>query len=142
MIMILQADPVSGKFLEYGLLGALVVALFFVVRYLYLESKKDTQIWKDMALKSQENYITISIEQNKTNQKLIEIRQKDVEEAKEFRAEVTQRLNELPERILKELHYQNFKMLYVSLILNVFCMEDVSFELKKLMLFLDILKEL
>jgi len=114
LIMILQADPVSGKFLEYGLLGALVVALFFVVRYLYLESKKDTQIWKDMALKSQENYITISIEQNKTNQKLIEIRQKDVEEAKEFRAEVTQRLNELPERILKELHYQKLNNAQLS----------------------------
>lgn len=104
--MILQADPVSGKFLEYGLLGALVVALFFVVRYLYLESKKDTQIWKDMAIKSQESFVNISIKQNETNQKLIEIRQKDVEEAKEFRAEVTQQLNELPERILKELHYK------------------------------------
>jgi predicted Holliday junction resolvase-like endonuclease len=103
--MILQiADPqVTQTFLEYGLLGALVVVLFFVVRYLYLQVKETSETWKEMALKNQDSFIELSTKQNETNKRLIDIREKDISENTDFRKEVKKRMEDLPDEVAEKV---------------------------------------
>lgn len=99
-------EAATKPFLEYGVIGALCVLLLIAVRHLYLEYKKNSETWKQVALKSQDNFIEISKKQNETNQKLIEIRERDADQNKNFHVAIGKRLDEMPERIVKEFEYR------------------------------------
>lgn len=96
------ADP-AQTFLEYGLLGALVLVLFIVVRHLYDQTKETSKTWKEMAIKNQDSFIELSSKQNDTNQRLIDIREKDILEAREFRRELNRRMDEMPLKVAENV---------------------------------------
>lgn len=102
-------EHVAPKLLEYGLLGVLVLVLGFVIWHLYKSKNDDVQIWKDMATKSHEQYIHLSIKQNETNSKLIDIREKDVEAGKEQRAKIIKDLEDMPAKVAERIKLDSLK---------------------------------
>ena len=99
-------EQVTTPFLEYGVIGALCVLLLFAVRYLFKKSEENSAIWQDIAINSQKSFVAISLKQNETNQKLIEIRERDVDQAKHFHVEISKKMEDMPARILKEIEYR------------------------------------
>ncbi len=102
-------DQAAAPLLEYGVIGALCLLLLIAVRYLFLEHEKNSKIWQELAINSQNNFLEISVKQNQTNDKLIEIRERDVDQAKNFHFEISKKIDEHTSRILKEVEYRKTK---------------------------------
>jgi len=101
----LPLDGAANKFLDYGVIGAMVIFLSFIAYKFYQKIDENSKEWKHQARDMAEKYTDLNIAQNENNKELIRIRNQDVTQNKEHQEKVERKLEELPEKIMKEFHF-------------------------------------
>lgn len=101
--LVFQLEAASNKLIDYGLLGVIVIGLAYFIYKMSEKINKDQEVWRNEAIKSREAYIELSTQQHLTNQKLIDIRQRDVDQQKEHHFHIKKKLEDLPQSVRLEL---------------------------------------
>lgn len=96
-------DQSIAKILEYGLLGVAVVVFGFVIWHLYKGKSEDAKTWKEMAQKSSQEFIHISIKQNETNSKIVDVQKQMAEDNRRFHDEMYKRIEDLPAKVAERI---------------------------------------
>lgn len=103
-------NEISEQLMDYRLIGMLLLVAGFVIYYLNKKSEENATTWKKMALEAQDNFVNISKsfveiskEQEITNKKLIEIRERDILQEREFHKNMERRIEHLPKEVAKEI---------------------------------------
>jgi hypothetical protein len=109
MIIPLQVEAAGTKLLDYGIIGIALVFVGFFAWYLFKKVEKDGDLWRAESSKMNDNFITLVTEQNKTNQRLIDIREKDVAQNKDFHDSMKKSVEDLPAQTIRELKYHNLQ---------------------------------
>lgn len=105
----LQIEAAGTKLLDYGVIGIALVFVGFFAWYLFKKQEKNADEWRDQSKKMSESFITLVTKQNETNQRLIDIREKDHSENKEFHEDISKKVDELPEKFIKEFEYRQLR---------------------------------
>lgn len=100
---ILQFENATNKLIDYGILGIVLLFVAFFAYKMYEKINEDQKIWRNEAIESRKDLIGLSIKQNELNSRLIDIREKDVEQNKENFHDIKKHLEKLPENIRREL---------------------------------------
>ena len=105
-LIALQIEQGATRLLDYGLAGIGLMAMGFLVWYLLKKSDENSKEWKEESKKMSGNFVTLVTEQNLTNQRLIDIRERDVVQHKEFYNELKKEIGEIPRKTISELNYK------------------------------------
>lgn len=97
--------------MDYGIIGIALVGITYAFWYLFKKQEKYSDGWKEQSEKMSTNFITLVTEQNKTNQRLIDIREKDVQQHKEFYESIKKDIQEIPSKTVKEMNYNSLQNL-------------------------------
>ena len=103
MLYFLQIENASNKLIDYGILGVVLIFVGFFAYKMYNKINEDQKIWRDEAIQSRKELINLSIKQNELNNKLIDIRQKDVDQNEKNFYDIRKQLDNMPESLRKEL---------------------------------------
>lgn len=108
--LLYQAKEASNIFLEYGLLGAILVVLALFAYKMYNRINEDQKEWKELAKQAMLRNDELTKEQhaimrnnNANQQKLIDIRERDVEGHLKSLNDLDIKLKDLPKEVRKEL---------------------------------------
>lgn len=99
----MQLEKASEKLLDYGLLGIVVIALAFFLFKMWEKINADQAMWRTEAIESRKAFIDLSTQQNLTNQKLIDIRERDIDQEREHHDFVKKKLEDMPLAVRREL---------------------------------------
>lgn len=105
----LQIETALLDFKNYGLPGLIILALGFFAWKLYSQQVKYAEGWRMEAKEMTQNFMDLSSKQNETNNRLIDIREKDVAQNKEFYDDITKKVEAIPERTVRELDYRKLQ---------------------------------
>ena len=67
----LPLDGAANKFLDYGVIGAMVIFLSFIAYKFYQKIDENSKEWKHQAKDMAEKYTDLNIAQNENNKELI-----------------------------------------------------------------------
>jgi len=101
----IPVDSAANIFLDYGLIGAVVIFLIIVVHKFYSKIDDNAQEWKNEAKDMRAKYYDLFMMMRDSSEKLIDIRERDVKERREHEQNLDKKMDELPERIVKEIHF-------------------------------------
>ena len=101
----LPIEGAANKLLDYGVIGIMIIFLAFIAFKFYQKIDENSKEWKQQAKDMAEKYTSLNIAQNENNKELIRIRNQDVTQNKEHQEKVERKLDELPEKILKEIQF-------------------------------------
>ena len=110
MLIPLQIQQATTKLLDYGILGLALVFVGFFAWYLFKQQQRYAEGWREQSAKLSDSFVSISQKQNETNQRLIDIREKDVMQSKDYHEDIRRSVDAIPEKIIKELNYQKFQI--------------------------------
>ncbi len=110
MLLPLQLESATAKLLDYGILGLALVFVGFFAWYLFKQQQRYAEGWREQSSKLAENFVDLVSKQNQTNQRLIDIREKDVAQSEKHHEDVKKGIQDLPEKIIKELNYQRLQI--------------------------------
>ena len=105
----IQIETALLDFKNYGLPGLIILALGFFAWKLYSQQVKYAEGWREEAKEMTQNFMNLSQKQNETNNRLIDIREQDVAQNKEFFKNISEKVSEIPEKTIKELEYQKLQ---------------------------------
>lgn len=103
LLLLLQLENASNRLLDYGVLGVVLVFIGFFAYKMYMKINEDQKIWREEAIKSRDDLIDLTIKQNELNSKLIEIRERDVDDQRTNFYSIQKKIDNMPESIRKEL---------------------------------------
>jgi hypothetical protein len=101
----IPVDSAANIFLDYGLIGAVAIFLIIVVHKFYSKIDDNAQEWKNEAKDMRAKYYDLFMMMRDSSEKLIDIRERDVKERREHEQNLDKKMDELPERIVKEIHF-------------------------------------
>ena len=101
--MIFQLDSATNKLVDFGIIGVVLIFVGFMAYKMWIKINSDQEIWRTEAIESRKELINLSLKQNELNTKLIDIRERDVDLNKDNFHAIKQRLDEIPEKVRKEL---------------------------------------
>ncbi|MFC6858219.1 hypothetical protein [Zunongwangia atlantica] len=107
-MLALQTESLS-KFSEYGLPGLIILTLIIAVGYLFKVVHDYSKSDRQRADHFGEAFMTISKDQNETNRKIVDVTEKIAEQNKNYHDDTTRRLEEMPEKIIKEFEYRQLR---------------------------------
>jgi len=110
MLLPLQIDQAATKLLDYGILGLALIFVGFFAWYLFKQQQRYAEGWREQSAKLADSFVDLTSKQNQTNQRLIDIREKDVMQAKEYHEDIRKSVDNIPEKIIKELNYQRLQI--------------------------------
>lgn len=105
----LQINEAANKFLDYGVIGAVVIVLFLIAYTFYRKIDENSKEWKDQAITMNDKYSELLLMQNNNHRELIEIRKKDVLQDEKYHETSLKELREMPERLIKELEFRELQ---------------------------------
>ncbi|RRO19686.1 hypothetical protein [Flavobacteriaceae bacterium 14752] len=100
---IFQIEQAGNKLLDYGILGVVLLFIGFFAWKMYQKINADQEVWRSEAIQSRKDLIELSVKQNELNSKLVDIREKDVEQNKDNHNNIKRHLERLPEEVAKEV---------------------------------------
>lgn len=104
----LQTESLS-KFSEYGLPGLIILTLIIAVGYLFKVVHDYSKQDRERADHFGDAFMNISKDQNETNRRIVEVTEKMAEQNKVYHDDTTRRLEEMPEKIIREFEYRQLK---------------------------------
>ncbi len=105
----MQIGEAGTRLLDYGVLGIALIFVGFFCWYLINAREKDAKEWKEQGKEMSKNFVQLVTKQNETNQRLIDIREKDSNENREFHEDISRKVDDLPNRLLKEMEYRTLQ---------------------------------
>ena len=106
---LLQLESSLSKFSEYGLPGLIILTLIVAVGYLFKVVHDYSKSDRARADHFSEAFLGISKDQNETNRKIVDVTEKIAEQNKVYHDDTTRRLEEMPEKIIKEFEYRQLQ---------------------------------
>lgn len=103
MIIFFQLQNVSDKLLDYGILGIMVIVIGFIAYKMYNKINDDQKEWREIAKTQMNHNYKTNIEQNSINQKLIDIRERDVQENRDFHRLMEAKMDKFPREVRTQL---------------------------------------
>ncbi len=103
LILLFQIPEAGSRLLDYGILGIVLLFVAYFAYKMYQKINADQEIWRSEAIQSRKELINLSVKQNELNSKLVDIREKDVEQNKENHHDIKRHLERLPEDVAKEI---------------------------------------
>lgn len=98
-----QLENVSNKLLDYGILGIMVIVIGFIAFKMYNKINDDQKEWREIAKTQLNHNYKTNIEQNSINQKLIDIRERDVQENRDFHRLMENKMDQFPTEVRTQL---------------------------------------
>ena len=105
----LQLESSLSKFSEYGLPGLMILTLLIAVGYLFKVVHDYSKSDRARADHFSEAFMTMSKDQNETNRKIVDVTEKIAEQNKNYHDDTTKRLEEMPEKIIREFEYRQLQ---------------------------------
>lgn len=102
----LQIDGALTALLDYGLIGILLVIVGYFAWHLYRIQEENSKEWKSEAKESSKAVYELTSKQNNINEKQLELQTQGNVQSKEFYDALNNKMDLLPEKILKEMQYQ------------------------------------
>jgi len=103
ILLFLQLENASDKLLDYGVLGIVLIGICFISYKMYNKINDDGAEWRNVAKTQIDHNYKTNIEQNRINQRLIDIRERDTQANREFHIMLEHKMNELPKEVRAEL---------------------------------------
>ena len=101
----LQIEKISNVLLDYGVLGVILIAVAYFAWHLYKTQQTYADEWRKEAKEMTTAVVDISKEQNKINQRQVDIQEKQTIQTKEFYDALNIKMDEMPEKLIKEWRY-------------------------------------
>ena len=98
-----QLENASNRLLDYGVLGIVLVGICFISYKMYNKINADGTEWRNVAKTQIDHNYKTSIEQNRINQRLIDIRERDTQANRDFHKLLEIKINNLPKELRAEL---------------------------------------
>ena len=105
----LQIDLAGTKLLDYGVLGLVLFGVCYFAWHLFKTQQKYTDEWRTEAKEMSKAVVSISNEQNKINHRQVEIQEKQTAQTKEFYDSLSQKVDGMPEKFIKEWRYSQLQ---------------------------------
>ena len=102
-LLLFQLENASHKLLDYGVLGIALVAICFISYKMYNKINDDGAEWRNVAKTQIDHNYKTNIEQNRINQRLIDIRERDTQANRDFHKLLEIKINNLPKEVRAEL---------------------------------------
>jgi len=103
LLLIFQIEKAGDRLVDYGILGIVLIGVSFIAYRMYQAISENMKEWRTIAKEQLKNNYDTHIEQNRINQSLITIRERDVEQNRDFNKFMEAKISELPKHIRSEL---------------------------------------
>jgi hypothetical protein len=103
LFLIFQIEKAGDRLVDYGILGIVLIGVSFIAYRMYQAISENMKEWRTIAKEQLKNNYDTHIEQNRINQSLITIRERDVEQNRDFNKFMEAKISELPKHIRSEL---------------------------------------
>jgi hypothetical protein len=103
LIMFFQIEYAGDRLVDYGILGIVLIGVSFIAYKMYQSITENGKEWRTIAKEQLKNNYATHIEQNKINQSLLEIRERDVQQNRDWNKFMEVKINDLPKNIRSEL---------------------------------------
>ena len=105
----LQIEKAGNVLLDYGLLGALVLALVYLAWHQYSKDQRLSDEYRKDAKQSNEKLMELSFRQTSLQEKQTELQEKQANQTKEFYDSIGKKIDEIPDRVMKEMDYKKLQ---------------------------------
>lgn len=105
-ILPLQIDSAVTALLDYGLIAILLVIVGYFAWHLYRIQEENSKEWKSEAKESSKIVLELTNKQNNINEKQLDLQTQGNMQSKEFYDALNNKMDLLPEKIMKEMQYQ------------------------------------
>jgi hypothetical protein len=109
LLLFFQIEKAGDLLLDYGILGIVLVGVVFIAIHMYKSITENCKEWKTIAKEQLQNNYDTHLEQNKINQTLISIRERDVLQNRDWNKLLEAKISELPKNIRAELRAELLK---------------------------------
>jgi len=106
MLIPLQLESAISSFLNYGIVGALLIVVGFFAWHLYKIQEENSREWKFEAKASNKQFVELASKQNDIAEKQLELQKQGNIQTKEYYDSMDSKMDTLPAKIMKEIQYQ------------------------------------
>jgi hypothetical protein len=103
IFLFFQLENIYDKLLDYGVLGIVLIGVCIISLKMYNKINEDGTEWRNVAKNQIDNNYKTNLEQNRINQRLIDIQERDTQSNREFHTMLELKMNELPKEVRAEL---------------------------------------